>query len=150
MRPCRRRRFTLILGLCFVLAPGVEAQTRDAKLSGAGVRKCSDWQQWKTAGNGEARATALEWAQGFIAAHNVYARSGTSAASSVVADSKVLAPLFDAYCQKNTESRLFLGVVAIIQSLGGAKVNVAPDSSAAPPEPMPSLPKDNKKSERQI
>jgi hypothetical protein len=125
------------------------AQSRDVKLSGMGTRKCSEWQQWKEGSNGEARATALEWAQGFIAAHNIYARSGTEPASSVVADTKVLVPLLDAYCQKNPESRLFLGVIGITQSLGGAKINLTPKTPASPSAPMPSTPAPLKKGERE-
>lgn len=123
------------------------AAARDVKLSGMGIRKCSEWQQWKEAGNGEARATALEWAQGFIAGHNVYARSGTQPASSVVADSKVLIPLIDTYCQKNPESRLFIGVLSIVQSLGGAKVNLTPPPTG-PAAPMPLTPRPDKKGEQ--
>ncbi len=72
----------LALMLLLAATPGeVEAQSRDVKLSGMGIRKCSDWQQWKEAGNAESRAMALERTQGFIAAHKVYARTGTTAAS---------------------------------------------------------------------
>ena len=133
-----------------VLAPAGNAfaQTKDVKLSGIGVRKCSEWQKWKDDRNGEARATTLEWAQGFIAAHNIYARSGTGPASSVVADTKVLVPLLDAFCQKNPESRLFQGVIEITASLGGAKINLAP-KAATPSAPMPSAPVPEKKGERE-
>jgi hypothetical protein len=106
------------------------AQSRDVKLSGMGIRKCSDWQQWKAAGNAESRAMALEWAQGFIAGHNVYARTGT--ASPVVVSVSVLNQLLDSYCQKNPEERILSGVAEIIQSLGGAKINVAPKAKPAP------------------
>ena len=118
---------------------------RDAKLAGMGVRKCSEWMQWKEARNGEARATALEWAQGFIAGHNVYARN----ASSVVANTNVLVPLLDAYCQKNPENRLFLGVIEINQSLGGAKVNASPNAPSAPAMPMPKAPRSDQKGEQE-
>jgi hypothetical protein len=111
---------------------GVEAQSRDVKLSGMGIRKCSEWQQWKAAGNTESRAMALEWAQGFIAGHNVHARSGTTAASPVVASVSVLIPLLDSYCQKNPEERILSGVIEITTSLGGAKVNVTPKTAPAP------------------
>ena len=99
---------------------------KEVRISGMGVRKCAEWQQWKEAQNGEARAMALEWAQGFITGHNVYARSGNQQASSVVADDKVLIPLLDIYCQKYPENRILAGVIEITQSLGGAKVNLAP------------------------
>ena len=68
----------------------------------------------------------LEWAQGFIAGHNVYARSGAEAANSIIADAKVLIPLLDSYCQKHPENRILSGVIEITQSLGGAKINVTP------------------------
>lgn len=121
-----------------LLAGSALAQTRDVKLSGMGIRKCSDWQQWKEARNTESRAMALEWTQGFIAGHNVYARTGSGAASAVVANVNVLIPLLDAYCQKNPEDRILSGVVEITKSLGGAKVNLAP--KAAPPPNQPNLP----------
>jgi hypothetical protein len=133
---------TLALAALTLYAPLPFA--RDVKLAGMGVRKCSEWMQWKEARNGEARATALEWAQGFIAGHNVYARS----TSSVVADTKVLVPLLDAYCQKNPENRLFLGVIEINQSLGGAKVNMAPGAPDTPAMPMPKAPQPGKPGEQ--
>jgi hypothetical protein len=75
---------------------------------------------------------ALEWAQGFIAGHNVYARTGTAAASPVVASVSVLIPLLDSYCEKNPEERILSGVIGITTSLGGAKVNVTPKAAPAP------------------
>jgi hypothetical protein len=97
-----------------------------------GIRKCSEWLQWKESANNENRAMVLEWAQGFIAAHNVYARTGTTAASPVVASVSVLIPLLDAYCQKNPGERILSGVIEITTSLGGAKVNVTPKTAPAP------------------
>lgn len=122
---------TLML-LLAATADSVQAQSRDVKLSGMGIRKCSEWQQWKAAGNTESRALALEWAQGFIAGHNVYARTGTTAASPVVASVSVLIPLLDSYCQKNPGERILSGVIEITTSLGGAKVNVTPKTAPAP------------------
>ncbi|NJD35054.1 MAG: hypothetical protein FIA96_09525 [Betaproteobacteria bacterium] len=121
-----------ILALMLLGAPfdNVQAQSRDVKLSGMGVRKCSEWQQWKTAGNTESRAMALEWAQGFIAGHNVYGRTGT--ASPVVVSVSVLIPLLDSYCQKNPEERIVSGVIEITRNLGGAKVDLAPKAAPAP------------------
>jgi hypothetical protein len=121
------------LALVLLAAPAdsVLAQSRDVKLSGMGIRKCSEWQQWKTAGNTESRAMVLEWAQGFIAGHNVYARSSTAAVSPVVASVSVLIPLLDSYCQKNPEERILSGVIEITQSLGGAKVKLAPKAAPA-------------------
>lgn len=135
--PIRRLRAAAIvpaLALVLLAAPfdGVQAQSRDVKLSGMGIRKCSEWQQWKAAGNAESRAMALEWAQGFIAGHNVYARTGTAAASPVVANVSVLIPLLDSYCEKNPEERILSGVIGITTSLGGAKVNVTPKAAPAP------------------
>ncbi len=116
----------------------VLAQSRDVKLSGMGIRKCSEWQQWKETGNAESRALALEWTQGFIAGHNVYARTATTAASPVVASVSVLIPLLDAYCQKNPGERILSGVIEITTSLGGAKVNLTPKAAPAPaPNPRP-------------
>lgn len=136
----RLSRAAIVPALALVLLAGsfasVQAQSRDVKLSGMGIRKCSEWQQWKEAGNAESRAMVLEWTQGFIAGHNVYARSSTTAASPVVASVSVLIPLLDAYCQKNPGERILSGVIEITTSLGGAKVNIAP--KAAPvPNPRP-------------
>lgn len=129
----------LALVLLLALAPdGAQAQSRDVKLSGMGIRKCSEWQQWKEAGNAESRAMVLEWTQGFIAGHNVYARTGATAASPVVASVSVLIPLLDAYCQKNPGERILSGVMEITTSLGGQKVNVMPKTAPAPiPPPNP-------------
>ena len=123
-------RRSLALTRLLALAVPLPAAAKDVRVSGVGIRQCSEWLQWKEAQNGEARALALEWAHGFIAGHNVYARSGGEPANSVVADAKVLAPLLDSYCQRNPKSRLLGGVVEITQSLGGAKVNVAPKAPA--------------------
>jgi hypothetical protein len=110
----------------FLIAGMSAAEAQNVRVSGMGVRKCSEWQQWKEAQNGEARALALEWAQGFIAGHNVYARSGNQQANSVVASDKVLIPLLDIYCQKNPDTRILSGVIEITQSLGGTKINITP------------------------
>ncbi len=114
---------SLVATLVFVSQ--AEAWGRDVKVSGMGVRKCSDWNQWKDDKNGEARALTIEWANGFFAAHNVYAPKGYEQVTSVVADAKVLVPLLDAYCQKNPENRILNGVIEITQSLGGARINFA-------------------------
>jgi hypothetical protein len=110
------------------------AQTRDIRVSGMGVRKCSEWTQWKTEQKGEQRATAIEWAQGFIAGHNIYARINNQPAASVVADSRILLPLLDTYCQQYPDNRLFSGMLEIIANLGGARINLAPK---APTKPNP-------------
>jgi hypothetical protein len=123
---------TALMLLLAATPVGAQTQSRDVKLSGMGIRKCSEWQEWKAAGNTESRAMALEWAQGFIAGHNVYARTGTAAASPVVASVSVLIPLLDSYCQKNPEERVLSGVVEITQSLGGAKINLTPKAAPAP------------------
>lgn len=123
--------FALMLLLAST-AGGAQAQSRDVKLSGMGIRKCSEWQQWKEAGNAKSRAMALEWAQGFIAGHNVYARTGTTATSPVVASVSVLIPLLDSYCQKNPGERILSGVIEITTGLGGAKVNLTPKIAPAP------------------
>jgi hypothetical protein len=136
----RRTAALPALALLLLAAPSddAQAQSRDVKLSGMGIRKCSEWQQWKEAGNAESRAMVLEWTQGFIAGHNVYARTGTTAASPVVASVSVLIPLLDSYCQKNPGERILSGVIEITTSLGGAKVNVTPRAAPAPaPTPNP-------------
>lgn len=133
----RCRVATAALTFMFVvslLAGTSLAMAKEIRVSGMGVRKCTEWQKWKETQNGEARAMTLEWAQGFIAGHNVYASSRTQSANSVVADDKVLVPLLDIFCQKNPESRIFSGVIEITKSLGGAKINLTP---SAPPRQNP-------------
>lgn len=124
-----------------VLVGQADAWGRDVKVSGMGVRKCSDWSQWKDDKNGEARALTVEWANGFFAAHNVYAPKGYEQATSVVADAKVLVPLLDAYCQKNPENRILNGVIEITQSLGGARINFS-SKPPAPANPRPDTKKE--------
>ena len=119
------------------------AQTREIKLTGMGVRKCSEWLQWKEAGNAESRAMTLEWARGFMAGHNVYARSASGAATPVVAGVGVMIPLLDAFCKKNPDERILAGVVEITRELGGVKVDLAPKPTA-PTMPTPAPQKDDK------
>ncbi len=123
------------LALLWLLASG-ETLAADIRLSGMGVRQCTEWLQWKTENMGEARALTLEWAQGFIAGHNVYARVGNQLVNSVVADVKILSPLIDAYCQRNPQARILAAVIEITQSLGGAKVNLTPKAPTAK-DPQP-------------
>jgi hypothetical protein len=130
----------LALALLALPSGSALAQSKDVKLTGMGIRKCSEWLQWKESRNAESRAMVLEWAQGFISGHNVYARS--AGASPVVASVSVLIPLLDAYCQKNPEERILAGVVEITQNLGGAKINLAPK---APPSTPPSNPRPEQK-----
>lgn len=120
----------LILALSFAVPGNAQTSTKEVKITGMGLRKCAEWQQWKETRNGEARAMALEWAQGFIAGHNVYTRSDADAASSVVADVKALIPLMDSFCERNPDSRILSVVIQITQSLGGAKVRVDPKAPA--------------------
>lgn len=123
----------ILLGLPLAAAL---AQSKDVKISGMGIRTCGEWQQWKEARNAESRAMVLEWALGFIAGHNVYARTGGSMASPVVASVSVLIPLLDAYCQKNPQERILSGVIEITQGLGGTRITVSP-KVAPPPDPPP-------------
>lgn len=55
---------THLLIAALVLPAPVSAQssTKEVKISGMGIRKCAEWQQWKEVRNGEARAMVLEWA----------------------------------------------------------------------------------------
>ena len=135
---------TALLGgfCCAALLPAAHAA--DVRVSGMGIRKCTEWNEWKTANNGEARATTLEWAQGFIGGHNVYARVGRDNAPSVVADAKILVTLLDSYCEKNPEQRIVAGIIGITQSLGGAKLNLAPKAPAQPnPRPDDKTPRES-------
>ena len=130
----------LIASLAFPTPGSAQTTTTtEVKLSGMGIRKCAEWLQWKESRNGEARAMTLEWAQGFIAGHNVYIRSG---ASPVIADSKVLLPLIDNYCGKNPEAPILSVIIQITQSLGGTKILVEP-KAPTPPSPQ-NLQRDNK------
>lgn len=130
-RPLLRAALAAAL-LAPLLAGVAPAQAKEIRLVGIGIRKCAEWLQWKEAQNGEARALALEWAQGFMSGHNIYARIGSESASSVVADSKVLVPLLDSYCQKKPDVALVNGIIEITQSLGGAKFIPAPKPPSVP------------------
>lgn len=110
----------------------------DVRIAGVGARPCSDWLDWKNTQKGELRAMALEWTQGFITAHNVYARANNASVNSVIADAKVLLTLLDAYCQKTPESRILNGVLEVTRSLGGASVNIVPKSPATRERPAES------------
>lgn len=134
----------IIAGLLLAAPVGTGlAQSKEVTLSGMGVRKCVEWQSWKEAKDNDSRARALEWAQGFLAGHNVYARTGSGAATPVIASITVLVPLLDAFCQKNPDERILSGIVAITRELGGAKLDLTPKSSP-PPSPAPVPQKDGK------
>jgi hypothetical protein len=134
----------MLLPLCIPLA--ADAQTpaqgqvtsRDIRVSGVGKSRCSEWNAWKEGQKGQERATALEWAQGFIAGHNVYARVNNLPPNSVVADNRILIPLLDTYCQQYPDSLLLNGMIEIIKNLGGVGINVTPKAPARPaPAPAP-------------
>jgi hypothetical protein len=127
----------LILATGMPAVVDAQSSTKEVKISGMGVRKCAEWQQWKEERNGEARAMALEWTQGFIAGHNVYSGSGST--NSVVADVKILLPQIDSFCEKNPESRILSVVIQITRSLGGANVRLDP-RTPAPNTPTPNQP----------
>lgn len=133
----RHHALSKLAALALVLAVTTPVVTAaDVRLSGIGIRKCSEWNAWKDSNNGEARATMLEWAQGFIAGHNIYARIGRDMAPSVVADTKILVTLIDSYCQRNPTQRIVNGIIEINQSLGGAKVDMMPKTTQpTPPRP---------------
>lgn len=124
----------LILALAFPAPGAAQTSSPGVKISGMGLRKCAEWQEWKESRNGEARAMALEWTQGFIAGHNVYTRQNAEPVTSIVADVKVLIPLMDSFCERNPDSRILSVVIQITQSLGGAKVRVEPRAPAQKPQ----------------
>lgn len=65
----RHHALSKLAALALVLAVTTPVVTAaDVRLSGIGIRKCSEWNAWKDSNNGEARATMLEWAQGFTPA----------------------------------------------------------------------------------
>ena len=122
-----------LLLLLLAAAPVAAQQTqRDVRIAGMGARSCADWNGWKEARDAQPRALALEWTQGFIAGHNVYARPRPPA-TTVYADTKVLLPLIDAYCQKNPEMRLISVVIEITRNLGGTSVQIKPRPPGTPP-----------------
>lgn len=123
--------FVALLVVALVASPAVSA--KDIRISGSGTRSCTEWQAWKDEQKGEPRAMTIEWAQGFISGHNVYARVGSEPVNSVVADSRTLATLLDTYCQKNPQSRVLNGVIEIAKSLGGAGINLTPKAPGAKP-----------------
>jgi hypothetical protein len=127
----------LILAVGLPAPASAQGSTKEVKIAGMGLRKCSEWQQWKETRNGEGRAMVLEWTQGFIAGHNVYSRA-RAGGNSVVADAKVLLPLIDSFCEKNPDSRILSVVIQITHSLGGENVQLHPEAPAqALPQRVP-------------
>lgn len=120
------------------LAAGDALAAKDVKISGAGVRKCSEWNNWKAERNGEARAIAVEWALGFVAGHNVYSR-GDSTQSLVNPNSKTVAALLDTYCQKRPDDRLLFSVLDMVKSLGGTGVDLSSPRTRSGGESKPEL-----------
>lgn len=127
----------VLLAAVTMLLPPV-ATAKDVKVSGAGVRKCEEWNTWKNEKNGEARALAVEWSLGFVSGHNVYAR-GDATQSLVNPNAKTVAALLDTYCQKRPDDRLFLGVIDMVRSLGGARVTTPPPTRSRPDGGKPEL-----------
>lgn len=135
------QRTWLSAAMCLTLV-NCDVMAKDIRISGLGARPCSEWQQWKEAQNGEARVMAIEWAHGFIAGHNVYSATLKDQSNAITADAKVITTLLDSHCQKHPESRILAGLMDIIQSLGGAKVNLTP--KAPPKQSAPDAKKQEK------
>jgi hypothetical protein len=113
-----------VLALAAVVALPVLA-AKDARVSGVGVRKCTEWNEWKEQKKGEPRAVAVEWALGFVAGHNVYTRAETTPAQ-VSPNARTVATLLDSYCEKRVDDPLLLGVIDMVKNLGGSSVNLTP------------------------
>lgn len=111
--------------------PGVAAD-REIKVSGVGVRKCAEWNRWKESRNGEARALMVDWTQGFLAGHNVFARLGWQGAAAVTASSGVILAMLDARCQASPDARLLEVVVQLAGGLGGARVELQSKDGLSP------------------
>lgn len=131
-------RFALFLAALWLGAVATPGLAKDAKVSGLGLQSCATWASWKLSKSGELRAMTIEWAHGFIAGHNIYSAVTNDSQNSVVVDSKILTALLDSFCEKYPEQRVLNAVADIVQSLGGAKINVAPKvpgASGAPGAP---------------
>jgi hypothetical protein len=125
MQPKTIRHLMFVAVVTILAGPALAA--KEAKIGGVGARKCTEWNDWKSQKNGEARAVGVEWARGFIAGHNLYQRAEASA-SQVSPDATTVATLIDNYCEKLVDQPLFYAVIDMVKRLGGASVNLVPKS----------------------
>lgn len=122
-----------LMGLLALGATGAAVSAdREIKVSGLGVRTCAEWNRWKESRNGEARALMVEWTQGFLAGHNVFARLGWQGAAAVTASSGVILAILDARCQASPDARLLEVVVQLAGGLGGARVELQSKDGLSP------------------
>lgn len=110
----------------------------DVKIAGLGTARCSEWTAWKTEGNAERRATALQWVFGFVGGHNIYSLSAHRNPTSLNPQANTLETLIDGHCDVNPSSRLVEAAVATITGLGGASTSIKPP--AAKGRPLPAAP----------
>ena len=80
---------------------------------------------------------AIQWAQGFIAGHNIYTNASPPSSNAVPSKPAVLIPLLDSYCEAPPQSPLVAALINITKNLGGSKMTVVPQSK---PEEKPKAP----------
>lgn len=122
-------------GLLAASAPTLAQASHDVKISGMGTARCSEWTAWKTEGNAERRAAALQWVFGFVGGHNVYSLSAHRNPTSLNPQASALETLIDGHCEAHPSSRLVEAAVATITGLGGASTSVKPPAAKARPLP---------------
>ena len=126
----------ILLASPFALA--ADEFSRDVKVTGMGVSRCSDWTHWQESKNLEAQAMVIEWARGFISGHNVYSMPGPNASKSIIADPAALRTLIDNQCRRDPHSHLVFTVAHVIRSLGGIGAEIQLQRSEAPrTNPLP-------------
>ena len=62
---------------------------------------------------------AIQWAQGFIAGHNIYTNASPPSSNAVPSKPAVLIPLLDSYCEAPPQSPLVAALINITKNLGG-------------------------------
>ena len=116
-------------GLLAASAAPLAQSSHDVKISGLGTARCVEWNAWKTEGNAERRATALQWVFGFVGGHNVYSLRAHRNPSSLNPQANTLETLIDGHCELNPSARLVEAAVATITGLGGASTSIRPPGS---------------------
>lgn len=134
---CRR---ALHAAVTLTLLTSATTAAREIDIEGIGIRKCSEWNSWKEEKNGEARAMAIQWAQGFLAGHNVYTSEVKGAPGPVPSKAAVLIPLMDSYCDSLPQTPIVAALINITKNLGGSRMTVLPETQLGPKPKAPLAP----------
>jgi hypothetical protein len=137
VRPPLSNKKMVAITLATMLLSSTASSAREIDIEGIGIRKCFEWNSWKSEKNGEARAMATQWAQGFIAGHNVYTNAAKETSGLVPSKAAVIIPLMDNYCEGAPQIPIVAALINITKNLGGSKMTVLPHAQS---EDKPRLP----------